>query len=365
MRVSFFLASLRGGGAERSVVNLCDYFIDQGYDVDLVLVDYVGQYISILNKKVNIFNFSKRRSFHSIFSLRKYILKRQPDILMSSVINLNLILIFTKLIIFNKIKTKIFLNQVNHMTSAMSKSQNNLTYFEKFKFKTITLLYSFSDGLISMSQGVMEDMKSYGMLKNSNLTYIYNPIYRDNLIPVENALPHFTKPTFISVGRLEYQKNFFFLLKAFAKVREKINCQLIILGQGSEESDLKKYSRSLNIMDDVNFLGFVENPYSYMQRADTFVLSSRWEGFGNVIVEALACGIQIVSTNCNSGPSEILDNGKYGFLAEVDEVEKFSDLMITSLDSKIEKKLLINRAKTFSIDKIGRKYEDFFSSKLT
>ena len=133
----------------------------------------------------------------------------------------------------------------------------------------------------------------------------------------------------------------------------------MILGEGSLREDLEKEVLDLKISNHVKFLGFVDNPYAYMREADVFVLPSLWEGFGNVILESLAVGTQVVSTDCPSGPSEILDNGKYGILTEVDDPEDLSEKIIDSLDNPMNKKMLIDRSKEFLVDKIAIQYQNF------
>ena len=145
----------------------------------------------------------------------------------------------------------------------------------------------------------------------------------------------------------------------------KLNARLVILGEGSERKSLERLVKSLRVNDRVSMPGFVKDPYPWIFASDLFVLSSRWEGFGNVIVEALECGIRVVSTNCKSGPAEILDNGRYGILIPVGDIELLSLAMQTSLLSECDPQILIDRSKDFLIEKISIQYLDLFNeSKL-
>ncbi len=128
-------------------------------------------------------------------------------------------------------------------------------------------------------------------------------------------------------------KDFSVLIRAFAKVRAKRDCRLVILGEGELRPELEALVRELDVQDSVQLPGFVNNPYAWMSRAELFVLSSAWEGFGNVLVEAMACGATVVSTDCPSGPSEILEGGKWGPLVPVGDVDALAERMLEALSS--------------------------------
>lgn len=137
------------------------------------------------------------------------------------------------------------------------------------------------------------------------------------------------------------------------------------MGEGEDRGRLEYLIKELKLENNVSLLGFVENPYAYMQRSDVFVLSSRWEGFGNVLVEAMACGCPVVSTNCPSGPAEILENGEYGILVPVEDVEKMAKSIIKILTNKELREELSNKAlkrsKEFHVEKAVEKYLQIFS----
>jgi len=216
-------------------------------------------------------------------------------------------------------------------------------------------MFNKSDGVIGISQGVSDDLLSNGV---QNVKTIYNPIdfQQVHKMSHEDDDLDFSHPLIIGIGRLEKQKNFSLLIKAFSIVAESVDAQLLILGEGSLSSRLKKEALDLGVSERVQFLGFVDNPYKYLKKSDVFVLSSLWEGFGNVLVESLAVGTQIVSTDCQSGPSEILDNGKYGTLVKVGDSKVLAREIIASLERPIESDILINRSKDFSLSVISKQY---------
>lgn len=357
-KIAFFLQSLVGGGAEKSVVNLANYYVTQGIDVDIVLVTKTGAYLKILDKRINVIDLKKSRSILSVFVLRNYLIKNQPDVLMASVVHTNIVMVLAKLCLFKKIETRLLVNQVNHLVYSLTQGRKEKLR-DVFKLKIIACFYSLVDGVISMSQGVEVNLLSYGSIKKSKSTFIYNPVINDEVLSLSNqTIDKFEKKTFIAVGRLVKQKNFTLLIDAFAKVKEKTDAQLIILGEGELKLELEEQIKTLNLKD-VHLLGFVDNPFSYMKQSDVLVLSSLWEGFGNVLAEALALGTQVVSTNCPSGPSEILKNGQYGFLVESDNVNALSGAMMQALKNPIDKKTLIERSEDFRIEKIADQYKKF------
>jgi glycosyltransferase involved in cell wall biosynthesis len=211
-------------------------------------------------------------------------------------------------------------------------------------------------------------------IRPEHVKVIYNPIDLENIREnIENGLlkkehSHFLngdKKTIITAGRLVRQKDQKTLIKAFEKVYQKVNADLVILGEGELEDELKKLVIDLSISERVHFIGFQHNPYIYFKKADLFVLTSIHEGFGHVIVEALSTGTPVISTNCQSGPKEVLDDGKYGTLTEVGNVEELAGKMLQILSMNEEDLLKLKengyqRAADFDARDIVKQYEDTF-----
>ena len=356
-KIAFFLQNLSGGGAEKSVVNLSNYLVNIGIEIDIVLVDKSSAaYLEELDFKIRVVDLNKKRSIKSIFAVKKYIRNSKPDVIMSSVTHINIILSFVALI-SSKNNTKIVINQVNHLSSIIGHITKN-TIFKKLIIKSIIFVYNFSDASISMSKGVEKDLISNGLKINSK--YIYNPIVTDQLIKknIINIKKEQEK-TFIAIGRMVPQKNFTLLIDAFYLVNNEIESKLIILGDGPLRADLVNQIADLGLTNKVFLEGFVNNPFDYIKDSDVFVLTSLWEGFGNVVVESLAMGIQVVSTDCNSGPNEILENGKYGFLSKTFHKFELAKLMIKAINKPIDQRLLIERARIFSVKNSADEYKEF------
>ena len=356
-KIAFFLQNLSGGGAEKSVVNLSNYLVNDGVDIDIVLVNkYEVAYLEELDARVKIINLNKSRSMKSIFKLIEYIKNDGPDVIMSSVTHINIIMAIAKLIA-GKINTKVVLNQVNHLSSIVGYSVKN-KILHKVILKSIIRIYNLSDGVISMSKGVEKDILANGLKVKSQ--YIYNPIVTNFMLTQGNdSIDNYTGATFISVGRLVPQKNFSLLVDAFSVANKEIESRLIILGEGPLRSDLEEQINSLSLTEDILLPGFVNNPYKYMKNASVFVLTSLWEGFGNVIAESMALGGQVVSTNCNSGPSEILENGRYGFISSTFNKYEIAKLMVDAVNDPINSELVTKRGRYFSVERAAVEYKDF------
>jgi glycosyltransferase involved in cell wall biosynthesis len=167
----------------------------------------------------------------------------------------------------------------------------------------------------------------------------------------------------LSAGRLRASKDFRTLLQAFAGVRETRPARLLVLGEGGERDALEREARRLGVADDVAFPGFVANPFAYMARAGVFVLASRYEALGNVLVEALACGCSVVSTNCPVGPAEVLERGRYGRLVPVGDADALARAIAAALDTPDARERLKERAADFSASRQAELYLDAVNRK--
>ena len=235
------------------------------------------------------------------------------------------------------------------------------------KYKLIPILkrltYPCAESIITISDGVARDLSDIIDMDEAWMRTIYNPAFdlgiREKCYkPVGHEwLNDDDKTVVIGVGSLKPQKDFSTLLKAIHQI-ENDSIHLIILGKGDLMENLVQQANELGIYDRISFPGFVDNPYAYMAKADVFALSSAWEGFGNVIVEAMACETPIVCTDCPGGPAEILDNGTYGSLVPVGDDVAMAKAIQEMLDHPTNPELLVSRAHDFRIKKIVDQYED-------
>ncbi len=356
-KIALFIPSLRGGGAERVFVNLANEFSNRGLNVDLILTEKVGPYIQNLSREINIVDLNSKRALSSLFPLIKYIKKEEIDVLISALPHLNIITILANTFSLNKVK--VIVTEHNYF----SEEQKSVSFLKRVITKLfIKLIYGKAKAVVAVSQGVADDLVENISIKRSNLYVIYNPINieiisKESKKEVEHKwLKNKKRPVILSVGRLTKQKDFPTLIKAFAKLREKKEIKLIILGEGEDREKLEILIKELKLENDINMRGFVDNPYSYMLNSDVFVLSSIYEGFGNVLVEAMACGTPIVSTDCLSGPAEILENGEYGRLVPVGDINALVRAIKETLKNPIDKKIIQERAKYFSTENAVEKY---------
>jgi glycosyltransferase involved in cell wall biosynthesis len=204
-------------------------------------------------------------------------------------------------------------------------------------------VYPLADGIVTVSRGVAEDLAAYAGIPLERIRVIYNPVVSEGLLqaarqPIRHPLFVDNQcPLILGAGRLTEQKDFFTLIKAFDIVRRKIPSRLVILGDGEERSNLENLIRSRGLQDMVDLPGFEINPFAFMKRASVFVLSSKWEGLPNVLIQALICGCPVVSTDCLSGPAEILKGGEYGHLVPVGDVEAIAVAIEAVLNGDIRK----------------------------
>jgi len=348
-KISLFIPTLEGAGAEKVVLTLANGFVSKGYQVDLIVIKLEGAFSKEIDFNVNVINLNCKRIFLSLFPLIKYLRLSNPDILLSSLTHVNIISIIASLL--SRVKTKIIV--IEH--SLKTKLFKNLTFKNKILDLLMLFTYSKAHSVVSVSKDVAKNISVRSGIELSKIHIIHNPIYSNSiLIKSKEKLNHpwfldDQPPVILSVGRLTEEKNFSLLIRAFANVRKKHNVRLLILGEGKLREQLTLLASQLSIEKDFSMPGFVDNPYAYMSKASLFVMSSDYEGFGNVLVEAMACGTPIISTNCPGGPVEILENGIWGELIPVGDLKALTSSIINMINKKNHSDTS-KRANDFSTD---------------
>ncbi|MBZ8179103.1 glycosyltransferase [Oscillatoria salina] len=356
-KVAIFLSSLEGGGAERVMLNLAEGFCKNGLGVDLILVKREGSYLTQIPANVKVINLEKKRLLQSLPALVNYLKKERPLAVLSALEDTNLVALGAKF--FSGVSTQVVVTVHNTLSQ---ESRNATSLKRKIIPYVVSWFYPWADAVIAVSQGVAKDLTKLG-LRSRNLKVIYNPIVTPQMKakiqqpPEHSWLAPGEPPVILGVGRLTKQKDFSTLIEAFAKVRQQQPARLIILGEGAERLPLETLAQKLGVAKDLDFPGFVDNPYAYMAGAAVLVLSSAWEGFGNVLVESMLAGTPVVSTNCESGPAEILANGKYGKLVPVGDSEAMAKAIAQTLAESPDSKLLQKRALDFSLEKALSQYQ--------
>lgn len=361
-RIALLLHALHGGGAERVMVNVANAIAERGHAVDFLLGNAEGPYLSDVAGEVNVIDFGKRHTSRAFPQFVRYLRTERPVALLSTIAHVNILAIRAAKIAGTGVR--VVVRETNtHSLRLGSETGMKAGLIRRL----IGLSYPHADAVIAPSQGVLEDLATQFGVARGKMHQIYSPTVSEGLArQAEKPLPDTwfqadQPPVILSVGRLSVQKDYGTLLRAFAEVRARVPVRLMILGEGEERPALENLIGELDIGEDVRMPGFVENPFQYMSRARVFALSSRWEGLPNVLIEALACGSPIVSTDCPSGPREILDGGKYGRLVPPRDVDALAAALSESVNESFDaadRRRQKGRAADFSVERTADKYLD-------
>ncbi|MCI5117036.1 MAG: glycosyltransferase [Candidatus Electrothrix sp. LOE1_4_5] len=359
--ISIILPTLQGGGAERLHVYLANNWAMQEYSVEFVLMRKYGELFTLLSEDINVIELGVDRIRQAISPLRAYLKQSKPDIILSAMWPLTSATVISWLL--SGKQGQLFLSDHNYLSVSCIKTLNVSPLFLKFLMR---VTYPFANGIIAVSQGVKEDLCRLGKFSDNEVEVIYNPaatgasLYCEERETRENIWGKGFKHHILSVGSLKRQKDHATLIRAFAQLSGGLKVKLTILGEGPLRGELETLVNQLGLEEQVVMPGFITDPKPWFRTADIFVLSSQWEGFGNVLVEALECGVPVVSTDCTSGPSEILDNGLFGKLVPVGDVAMLAQTIEESLLESHDHDALIRRSKDFSVDRISTQYLNFF-----
>lgn len=333
--LAFFMPTLGGGGAERVMLSLARGTADRGYRVSLIVASAVGSLVEEVPRNVELINLNSSRIATSMFPLAKWLRRNRPDTLISSQGHANVVSYFAN---------KFSLQKTNLIVREESTPSANLRHFNRLKaFFWRTLLryvYTRVAGVIAVSHGVAVDLEAYLRCKVPKLHVLYNPILNENLYAKsKQPVLHrwFGKPDMpvvLAVGRLTRAKNFELLIRAFALVKEIVPVKLLILGEGEDRAKLEHLVSKMGISDSVEMPGFDPNPFRYMANCAVYVMSSSWEGLPGALVEALALSRNVVSTDCPSGPREILVGGTFGKLVPAGDLDALKVAILSALSDK-------------------------------
>lgn len=362
--VALFVPSLaKAGGVERVVVNLATGLHRREYEVEIVTGSSKGPFAADVPRGVQITEISAPQVplvgiAGAIPGLVRYLRRRRPDVLLSSMNHVNVPAIVAHGLA--RTDTQLIVSEHNNPTLLLSEKNPNAGR-DKLVYRAARTLYPHADTVVAVSDGVAADLASIVGLDEDDVDVIYNPVVSSRL--EQDASEPADHPWFdedvpvILAAKPEAQKNLALLVRAFARVRETTEARLLVVGQGEQRAELAALARELNVGADVEFAGFVENIYAYMNEAALFALSSNWEGLPTVLIEALGCGCPVVSTNCPSGPAEILVDGEYGSLVPVGDVEAMADALRSTIEEPPSEALLRERAAAFSIEAAVDGYE--------
>lgn len=362
MKIVFFQPNFRVAGVEKVNITLANEMFKMGVDVEFLVFSTDGQFFDQLDKNIRIINLGVSRALFSFPKLIPFFLRNRVN-LVSSYNNLSILAIAANLVTLNG--SRIYACEHNTL-SVINKA--NGTWRDKLVARFLHWFYPLAAGVIAVSEGVAEDLCIYANVDKKLVKVLHNPVVNEELIEKSKHdvrhewLVNKSSPVFIGCGRLEAQKNFTLLIDAFSKVAVNHDAKLLILGEGRLQDRLQAQIDELGLQDKCNLVGYVDNPYKYMAHSDVFVLSSDFEGLPTVLIEALACDLRVISTDCPSGAAEILEDGKWGRLVPVNDVDALAIAMLEALNNPLDFDLTV-RANDFTAKKAALSYLDYFDSK--
>lgn len=332
---------MNDGGAEKVFSELCNYLFLKKYDINLVLGDSVGENLPRLNKSIKIVDLKTKKISRSIPKLVKFLLRNKPKVAISAMTHCNLALIISCLIyrLITNNKIRIIVSE-RAPISFLFPTKNSL--FNRLIILLVKFFYRYSDYIIAVSKGIKEELINYYGAEENKVKVLMNPVQLINYSDQNYKIrPHnwFSQsiPVGISIGRLSEEKGFETLLNVIKRVNEKVQYRHIICGIGKDYNKLIKIAKKLKITENVFFAGYIKDIFLWLKYSDVFVLTSKWEGCPNVILESLASGTPVISTDCPYGPRELLENGKWGKLTKIDSVDELSNEIINTINKSFFK----------------------------
>jgi glycosyltransferase involved in cell wall biosynthesis len=330
--IAIYLPSLRGGGAERVMINLAQGLTERGHSVDLVLAAAEGAYLEQVPPGVRLVDLAAGQTLRSLVPLIGYLRAEKPRVLVSSMSHANVISLWAAKLAGRS--TPVIVTVHN----TLSENIRHLSWLKgSFWWHMLHTFYPWATHVVAVSRGAADDLARELGVSRTRMEVVYNPVITPSLVARSRETPDHPwfapgqPPLILGAGRLTPQKDFPTLLRAFAEFRRRHSGRLMILGEGPDRPTLEALINELGLAGEVELPGFRENAIAYMAGAELFVLSSAWEGLPTVLVEALAAGARVVSTDCPSGPREILEGGRLGALVPVGDHEALAQAMIDAL----------------------------------
>ena len=349
-RVALFLPSLAGGGGERALLEIARHLIRHGFVVDVVVTRRGGALWKSVPEHVRLINFQSWKTLTCLPKLIHYIRNECPAVLISAVDPGNLTALLAKRFFARHLP--LIVSQQVHFAAAYQASG----FMVRVVLRLTAWALPAADTIVSVSSDTAEDLqRRLPRMTAGRVRIIPNPVVTPALVeqarlPVEHSwFDDPRTPVVVTAGRLFIrQKDQPTLLKAFAEILKSRSAKLMVLGEGPDEARLMDLARQLGIHRSVDFVGFQANPFAYMARARVFALSSAFEGLPTVLIEAMACGVPVVATDCPSGPREILEGGKWGRLVPVGDWRSLARGILDTLDDHVPAERLVAGAQRYS-----------------
>ena len=346
-RLAFFLPDMRGGGAERVALRLIEDFLKAGQEVDLVLLEEKGELLSLLPAEVQVFDLKAPRVRNGLLPLIRYFRRRRPHAMQISM---------WPLTVLGIVAHRLARSQARLVTSDHAALSKHVPPSRPRAYRLLAwstrLFYPLADARILVANDAADDLARLSGLDRASLEVVYNPVGRPPAAlppaPHIEALWGEAERRILTVGALKAQKNHALLVRSFARVFKGAPAKLMILGQGELRNPLESLVAELGVADQVLLPGFATDPWPYYASAHLFALSSDYEGYPLVLIEALRSGLPIVSTDCESGPREILAGGRYGTLVPVGDEAALATALEHAFGRELDREALRARAEAIS-----------------
>ena len=335
-KIGLLIPSLKFGGAERVALNLAKALKDTGAQVDILLMSNEGEFLVDAQKHFSVIDLKCNKTYKLPGKLLAYFFEHKPDVLLSSFWKLNLCACLAK-IIYPWVTLLLW----EH--SPPSKSKNSPKWLYAL---TASVFYRLASKVVAVSTGVYNDIDTWTVGLRDKLVIIFNPIMPPEPYSLAN-LDHSDKKQVLWLGRLDEPKNPGLLLEAFALLSETSNAKLVFVGDGSLKPALEKRCSQLELNNSVSFLGYHSNPYAVIAKSDLLVVSSDREGLPSVIVEAMYCGLRVVSTDCTAGINDILLGNQFGTIVPCRDISAMARAIETELKTQHRPQDQIDGAQRF------------------
>ena len=364
LRVCFVLPSLSGGGAERVAVLLINGLDARRWDRSMYLFAREGPYLNEVDDAVTVVGGTPGSRLSQWWALRAFFKRTRPHVVVTF---LSYASVLTALRAAN-VGGRIVFNQGTPISAFLADTDYPWGRgWRRRVFEAVTRLgYNAADLITATSRGVADDLTTRFHVHRQKIRVVHNPVHLDVLrTAVDEAIPEeharlWQRPVLVAAGRLADVKNYALMIDAVARLRARVSARLFILGQGDQETALRKQIADLDLEDAVVLCGFQTNPWKYIARADGFVLTSRYEGFGNVLIEAMACGVPVVAT-ASAGTTDIVADGSNGFLVKEHAPEAVADALEELLGDERRRQQMAAQAQAdairYAVPTIAGEYE--------
>lgn len=356
--IALFVRYLQMGGVGQVTVQLANALVSEGNIVDLIVAKGEGPLQRQLSAKVRVIDLQAGRMWQCLNPLRRYLRLHRPDALISAQERTNLIATIGWFTAGRKERLLL----VEHTNLECYLEVAPLWYRIGLPL-LLRFLYPRASAVAGVSRGVAETVAKYSGIPHDKVQVLYNPVISPEVFeaaredPGHKWLSSGEYKVVLGVGRLSPEKNYALLLRAFARAYElDSRLRLLILGDGKLRHELDELAEEKGLREVIDLPGYTRNPYAFMARADLFVNSSNFEGLPTVLIEALACGCPVVSTDCPSGPREILEDGRWGRLVPVGDEETLAEAMLESLAQERDREAYRSRGSFFSVDRAVEAY---------